>query len=212
MILNDLINLLILRSQISKPNKLIVQVSARTWRIVTEIVKNGKVCLIKKLVNSKSQFRLIKNKQSKKKVVVIASSKKKITAKIGPPKLGKKIPKLQHLNDRHDHYLAIGPRGKESASVKKGKICSQNRQLTCKTDDIYTRESGEYIRKITQRSNTKVSNFSEFPHPMKEKQVKLNQIQAQDFSEFRSRTVKRNNKSMHKFGMKKMTQRNIDLK
>jgi hypothetical protein len=175
-------------------------------------VKNGKVCLIKIIVNSKSQLRLIKRKQSKKKVVVIASSKKKITAKIAPTKLGKKIPKLQHLNDRHDHYLAIGPRGKESASVKKSKICSQNRQLTCKTDDIYTRESGEYIRKITQRTNTKISNFSEFPHPKKEKQVKLSQIQAQDFAKFRSRTVKRKNNSVSKFGMKKMTQRNIDLK
>jgi hypothetical protein len=174
-------------------------------------VKNGKVCLIKIIVNSKSQLRLIKTKQGKKKIVVIASSKKKITAKIASTKLGKKIPRLQHL-DRHDHYLAIGPRGKNSASVKKSKICSQNRQLTCKTDDIYTRESGEYIRKITQRTNTKISNFSEFPHPMKEKQVKLSQIQAQDFAKFRCRTVKRKNNSMNRFGMKKMTQRNIDLK
>lgn len=146
-----------------------------------------------------------KKLSSKKKIVVISSVKKKISSKMAAPKVGMKIPKLQHLNFMNSNYLAVGPRGKESVSGIKSKIYSQNRQLTWKTDDIYSREGGEYIRKITQRTNTKISNFSEFPHPIKERQVKLNQLQAQDLSKFRSRTVKRKNKGMSKFGMKKIS-------
>jgi hypothetical protein len=79
--------------------------------------------------------------------------------------------------------------------------------LTSKTDDIYTREGGEYIRKITQRTNTKYSNFSEFPNPIKERQVKLNQLKEDPSSKFRSRTVKRKNKGASKLGIKKVTPR-----
>ena len=108
------------------------------------------------------------------------------------------MPKLQHLK-KHNHYLAVGPRGNRS------KIYSQKRQLTNKTDDIETRDGGEYIRKITQRTNTKTSNFSEFPHPPKEKQVKLKHLKDNTLAKFRSRTVKRKNKKAQKLGLQKVT-------
>jgi len=109
------------------------------------------------------------------------------------------MPKLQHLR-KQNNYLAVGPRG------NRGKIYSQKRQMTSKTDDIYERKGGEYIRKITQRTNTKYSNFSEFPHPPKEKQVKLRHLNDNNtLAKFRSRTVKRKNKKANKLGLRKIT-------
>jgi len=99
------------------------------------------------------------------------------------------------------------------SSSRKSKIYSQNRQSTSKTDDIYSREGGEYIRKITQRTNTKYSNFSEFPHPPKERQVKLKHLKENTLSKFRCRTVKRKNKGISKLTQKKITPRkNNNLK
>lgn len=119
---------------------------------------------------------------------------------------------MQHLN-KQNNYLAVGPRGNQKQSSWKSKIYSKNRQLTSKTEDIYWREGGEYIRKITQRTDTKYSNFSEFPHPPKEKQVKLKQLKGNTLSKIRSRTVKRKNKITSKFGMKKTSaQKNNNLR
>jgi len=120
-----------------------------------------------------------------------------------------KIPKLQHLN-RQELYLAVGPGGKNNNTSRKSKIYSQNRQLTSKTEDIYNRDGGEYIRKITQRTNTKYSNFSEFPNqPVKERQVKLNPGAIQ---KFRSRTVKKRNKGTNKLGKNFQKSRQQHLK
>lgn len=113
---------------------------------------------------------------------------------------------MQHLN-KENHYLAIGPRGNHKLNSRKTKILSKNRQLTSKTDDVGIRDGGEYIRKITQRTNTILSNFSEFPHPKHEKQVKLRHIKENAIGKYRSRTVKRKNKGFHKFRMKKITPR-----
>ena len=148
-----------------------------------------------------------KKKSSKRKVVLVASNKKKSSGLGSVIKGGLKVPKLHHLNNRQGNYLAVGPKNKQNQSNRKSRLFSQNRQLTSKTDDIYTREGGEYIRKITQRTNTKYSNFSEFPNPIKERQVKLNQLKEDPSSKFRSRTVKRKNKGASKLGIKKVTPR-----
>lgn len=146
-------------------------------------------------------------KSSKRKVVLVAANKKKTSGLGSGMKQPNKVPKLQHLNNRQNNYLAVGPRNKLNQNGRKSKLYSQNRQLTSKTDDIYNREGGEYIRKITQRTNTKYSNFSEFPNPVKEKQVKLNHLKEDTLSKFRSRTVKRKNKGSSKLGLKKVTPR-----
>lgn len=109
-------------------------------------------------------------------------------------------------------YLAVGPEFKQPQSLRKSKIYPQNRQLTSKTEDIYNREGGEYIRKITQRTNTKISNFSEFPNQVKEKQVKLNPTKEDTLSKFRSQTVKRKNKGASKLGKRTTPQKKHNLK
>lgn len=120
---------------------------------------------------------------------------------------------MQHLNQK-ELYLAVGPGNKNAQPARKqSKLYSQNRQLTSKTDDIYNREGGEYIKKITQRTNTKFSNFSEFPNPIKERQVKLESKRvADEISKYRSRTVKRKNKGGSKLGKKISPKRNPNLK
>lgn len=105
---------------------------------------------------------------------------------------------MQNLN-KGNHYLAIGPRGNQKLNSRKTKIYSQNRQLTSKTDDVGTREGGEYIRKITQRTNTIMSNFSEFPHHPGERQVKLKHLKPNAIDKYRSRTVKKKSKGNQKF-------------
>lgn len=122
-----------------------------------------------------------------------------------------KMPKLQHLG-RQELYLAVGPGGKHNSSTRKSKLYSQSRQLTSKTDDIYNRDGGEYIRKITQRTNTKISNFSEFPNQVKEKQVKLTQEKLNIDAKFRSRTVKRRLKGVSKLGSQSASKRKHNLK
>lgn len=121
------------------------------------------------------------------------------------------MPKLQHLN-KQELYLAVGPGNKQLSSIRKSKLYSQNRQLTSKTDDIYNRDGGEYIRKITQRTNTKISNFSEFPNQIKEKTVKLRNEKGDTLSKFRSRTVKRKNKGVSKLGKMITPRKNHNLK
>lgn len=122
------------------------------------------------------------------------------------------MPKLQHLTNKQDEYLAVGPSAKQTASTRKSKLYSENRQLTSKTDDIYNRDGGEYIRKITQRTNTKYSNFSEFPHTIKEKPVKLNPAKAAIIPKFRSRTVKKRAKGFGKIGPKVTPRKGHKLK
>lgn len=132
-------------------------------------------------------------KKSNKKVIIFTSGKKRIHNQ-GFRFRADKVPK-QLFTNKDEHYLAVGPGVKPIPYRKKSKIFSQDRQFTSKTDDIYFREGGEYIRKITQRTNTKVSNFSEFPTPIQEeRQIKLNQTKENISSKFRSRTVKKNNK------------------
>jgi hypothetical protein len=48
-----------------------------------------------------------------------------------------------------------------------------------------------------------MSNFSEFPKPVNEKQVKLGNIKPSELTKFRSRTVKKRNKGGSKLGRKK---------
>lgn len=108
--------------------------------------------------------------------------------------------------------MAVGPNLKPNPKRKKSKLFSENRQYTSKTDDVHIRDGGEYIRKITQRTNTKISNFSEFPTPIQEKPVKLVQPQEEALSKYRSRTVKRKNKGISKFGGKITAKRNPNLK
>lgn len=144
-----------------------------------------------------------KKRSSKKKIVLVATNKKK-TLSIGSTVKGvSRMPKLQQLNNKQDEYLAVGPVTNQIASNRKSKLYSENRQLTSKTDDIYNRDGGEYIRKITQRTNTKYSNFSEFPHPIKEKTVKLNPANNDNLSKFRSRTVKKRGKGVAKITPRK---------
>lgn len=118
---------------------------------------------------------------------------------------------MQHFN-KHNNFLVVGPRGNQKQSHWKSKIYSQNRQSTSKTEDIYWREGGEYIRKITQRTDTKYSNFSEFPHAPKEKQVKLTKLKGNALSKLRSKTVRRKNKGISKFGMKKITEKKNNMR
>lgn len=87
----------------------------------------------------------------------------------------------------------------------------ENRQQTSKTENIYNKEGGEYIKKITQRTDTKVSNFSEFPNPVQEKQVKLDQVKEAGILKFRSRTVKRKFKGENKL-RKALQDKNRNLK
>jgi len=77
---------------------------------------------------------------------------------------------------------------------------------------LYNRGNGGFIKKITQRTNTKISNFSEFPQPIKEKQVKLNNIKPESSNKFRSKTVKRRNKIGSKLGNKASPRLNHNLK
>lgn len=111
-----------------------------------------------------------------------------------------------------EHILAVGPTLKPNPKRKKSKLFNENRQYTSKTDDVYFRDGGEYIRKITQRTNTKISNFSEFPTPIQEKPVKLVQQQEDNYGKYRSRTVKRKNKGLNKFGGKITAKKNPNLK
>ncbi|CAI2371028.1 unnamed protein product [Moneuplotes crassus] len=148
---------------------------------------------------------------------VISSLREK--GKIHPsPKIKKKVkingstfknknkPNLQNLN-KGSHYLAIGPRGNQKINSRKTKIYSQNRQLTSKTDDVGTREGGEYIRKITQRTNTIISNFSEFPNHPGERQVKLKHLKPNAIDKYRSRTVKKKGKGNQKLNNHRISSR-----
>ena len=111
-----------------------------------------------------------------------------------------KLPKFQP-NKNEELYLAVGSGVRINNQQRKSKLYSENRQLTWNTDDF--RDTGNFIKKITQRTNTKVSNFSEFPKPIKEKQVKLGRIKSSEQTKFRSRTVKRRNMGTSKLGKKK---------
>lgn len=161
--------------------------------------------------NQDSSRKPKQKKSSKKKIIVINSAKKKVQTNGVSIKGLSKMPKLQHLG-RQELYLAVGPGAKNNPSARKSKINSQSRQLTSKTDDIYNREGGEYIKKITQRTNTKFSNFSEFPNQVKEKQVKLNSEKLKTESKFRSRTVKRRLKGASKLGSRSASKRQHNLK
>lgn len=70
--------------------------------------------------------------------------------------------------------------------------------MTSKTDNIYNRDGGQFIRKITQRTNTKFSNFSEHQTPLQSKQVKMAQTTKVEGPKIRSRTVKNRFKSNSK--------------
>ena len=104
-------------------------------------------------------------------------------------------------------YLAVGSNTKPTPKRKKSKIFPEHRQQTSKTDNVINRAGGDFIRKITQRTNTKFSNFSEFPTPIQEKQVKLNQHKKDELSKLRSRTVKRRFKNTSKSKGKKNTKK-----
>ena len=155
-------------------------------------------------VNSNLDVKNVKptiKKKSNKKIIIINSNKKKIYNQ-GFRFRADKVPK-QIFTNKDEHYLAVGPGSKPIPQRKKSKIYAENRQFTSKTDDVYFRDGGEYIRKITQRTNTKISNFSEFPTPIQEeKQVKLNQTKENTFSKFRSRTVKKKNKNLSRLRSK----------
>jgi hypothetical protein len=161
--------------------------------------------------NPLSSRRPNKKKSSKKKIIAVNSPKKKLQTNGVFIKGLSKIPKLHHLG-KQEFYLAVGPGGKNNFSTRKSKLYSQSRQLTSKTDDIYNRDGGEYIRKITQRTNTKISNFSEFPNQVKEKQVKLNHEKLNNQSNFRSKTVKRRLKGASKLGNRSTSKRQHNLK
>lgn len=148
-------------------------------------------------------------KKTSKKIVVIAASRKKVVNQGMNLKAGK-TPVLQQLNN-NKLFLAVET-GLKPAAQRKSKLYSDNRQNTSKTEDLYSKEGGAFIKKITQRTNTKASNFSEFPTPIQEKQVKLGHMKEETILKFRSRTVKRKNKGVSKLRSKVSPVQNRNLK
>lgn len=145
--------------------------------------------------------RPIKRPSNKKKIILTSIGKRK--PNINSPRI-KANPNFKNIAELHNEelYLAVGCGVKISNQQRKSKLYSENRQYTWKTDDMHVRATGNFIKKITQRTNTKASNFSEFPQPIKEKQIKLNNMKPITLSKFRSRTVKRRNLAS-KLGRKK---------